>query len=674
MGLEGNFQSCIEIYLRLGPIIEGAVAEYTLNHDQSTVEWLVPRQPAAGMTNHQRDKYNFSFTGILGTDTKQDIVFDTVARKVVLGALDGYNGTIFAYGQTGSGKTYTITGSAERYVDRGLIPRALSLIFSELAERSDHIYQFHFAYLEIYNEIGYDLLNPHHETKSLEDLPKVTMLEDGENCFHLRNLSQHLATTEEEALNLLFVGETNRMISATPMNLASSRSHCIFTVTIEARKAGQETVRRSKLHLVDLAGSERVWKNGIDGQVLKEAKFINLSLHFLEQVIIALHERTLGKARHHIPYRNSMMTSVLRDSIGGNSLTVMVATVTIAQQQLEETISTCRFAQRVALVSNQVTLNEEIDLNFLIKRLKQEIKVMKEELRLLRGDQELGPLTSNELANLRCQINKYLADSLSDASLDCGGNIAQIHAAFQMLKEMVKNLEDKGSNLTNEEMDVPLRDKSGKLISSVRSMSLLETISYLNYQVQQRENEINILISFIRTGEKGTLTACASTQAPDNLSGTCFSIVQDLKFLGEHESDVEANLCGVQNRVKNSPLFNEVVKGSSQLQQLCLRSRPEDRRAAFELFRSNYPRWDDIEENKRILKAKYTEAKVLGEQVNKARGRINEIKAEIGKCRVDRAIESLLRKEKSLGSENDHREEDLISIIEKEKVNQLAPS
>jgi kinesin family protein 6/9 len=97
---------------------------------------------------------------------------------VVVGALDGYNGTVFAYGQTGSGKTYTITGSAERYVDRGLIPRALSLIFSELANRSDSIYQLHFAYLEIYNEIGYDLLNPNHDTESLQDLPKVSSLFD----------------------------------------------------------------------------------------------------------------------------------------------------------------------------------------------------------------------------------------------------------------------------------------------------------------------------------------------------------------------------------------------------------------------------------------------------------------------------------------------------------------
>jgi hypothetical protein len=99
----------------------------------------------------------------------------SIAEQVVVGALDGYNGTIFAYGQTGSGKTYTITGGAERYVDRGIIPRAISLVFSEVADRSEYIYTIHFSYLEVYNEMGYDLLNPDHETKALEDLPKVLL-------------------------------------------------------------------------------------------------------------------------------------------------------------------------------------------------------------------------------------------------------------------------------------------------------------------------------------------------------------------------------------------------------------------------------------------------------------------------------------------------------------------
>ena len=206
-------------------------------------------------------------------------------------------------------------------MDRGIIPRTLSYIFGKIAEKADTAYEVRVSYLEIYNEAGYDLLDPSHETKGLEDLPKVTLQEDHDGRIHLRNLSAQLARNEEEALNLLFVGDTNRMISETPMNMASSRSHCIFTISIEARPSGSDVVRRSKLHLVDLAGSERVKKTGIEGTVLREARYINLSLHYLEQVIVALQEKKF------VPYRNSMMTSVLRDSLGGNCKTVMVATL-----------------------------------------------------------------------------------------------------------------------------------------------------------------------------------------------------------------------------------------------------------------------------------------------------------------------------------------------------------
>lgn len=243
---------------------------------------------------------------------------------------------MFAYGQTGSGKTFTITGGAERYEDRGLIPRTLAMIFETMKKQPDRQFQVYISYLEIYNNQGYDLLDPGHEsTKSLEDLPRVSMMEDEDGNCHLRNLSMHLVNAEEDALNLLFLGDTNRAVSETPMNLASSRSHCIFTVSLESRRAGAtEIVLRSKLHLVDLAGSERAHKTGAKGQLLREATYINTSLHYLEMVIVALHEKST-KGRGHIPYRNSMMTSVLRDSLGGNCKTVMVATVSAEKEQTD---------------------------------------------------------------------------------------------------------------------------------------------------------------------------------------------------------------------------------------------------------------------------------------------------------------------------------------------------
>ena len=140
----------------------------------------------------------------------------------------------------------------------------------------------------------------------------------------------------------------------------------IFTVTIESRGQGSDVIRRSKFNLVDLAGSERVHKTQAGGQLLQEAKYINLSLHYLEQVIVSLSEK-----RSHIPYRNSMMTGVLRDSLGGNCKTAMIATVSGDLRNLDESISTCKFAQRVAMVKNEATINEQLDPALMIKRLKQ---------------------------------------------------------------------------------------------------------------------------------------------------------------------------------------------------------------------------------------------------------------------------------------------------------------
>jgi kinesin family protein 6/9 len=139
----------------------------------------------------------------------------------------------------GSGKTFTITGGAERYADRGIIPRTLSELFGR-SEKRGGTTTIYISYLEIYNESGFDLLCSEQASKGFEDLPKVTMMEDAEGNVHLRNLSMHLAASEEDALNLLFLGDTNRAIAETPMNLASSRSHCIFTISLETRLPGSE--------------------------------------------------------------------------------------------------------------------------------------------------------------------------------------------------------------------------------------------------------------------------------------------------------------------------------------------------------------------------------------------------------------------------------------------------
>lgn len=251
-GSEGNIQTFLRIRPSKKPSGYFSIAEDATGAQTALLNVNLPDNYKSDYVNNSLLKHQFHFNGVLDMTVTQEDVFEKVGAAAVQNALDGFNSTIFAYGQTGSGKTFTLTGGPERYADRGLIPRSISLLFNSFRKRTDVQLRAFISYLEIYQGDGYDLLDPSHETKALEDLPKVRMLEDDHGSFHLKNLSMHKAETEEEALNLLFLGDTNRAIAETPMNMASSRSHCIFTLSLEVRQAGSEVVRRSKLHLVDL--------------------------------------------------------------------------------------------------------------------------------------------------------------------------------------------------------------------------------------------------------------------------------------------------------------------------------------------------------------------------------------------------------------------------------------
>lgn len=193
------------------------------------------------------------------------------------------------------------------------------------------------------------------------------------------------------------------------MNEASSRSHCLFMLTLEGRRPGKETVRRSKLNLVDLAGSERVHKTGGNGlgrggQTLREAKYINQSLFYLENVILALYEK-----RSHVPYRNSLMTSVLRDSLGGNCRTVMVATVATERSHTEESLSTCRFAMRVGQIRNDAKRNEDLDPFQVIKRLQTQLVAARAEAGWTEEGGKEVPLSEEEKDAVRAACHDFVS-------------------------------------------------------------------------------------------------------------------------------------------------------------------------------------------------------------------------------------------------------------------------
>uniref|UniRef100_A0A2K5NY38 Kinesin-like protein n=1 Tax=Cercocebus atys TaxID=9531 RepID=A0A2K5NY38_CERAT len=573
-------------------------------------------------------------------------------RMVVGSVLEGYNGTIFAYGQTGSGKTFTITGGAERYSDRGIIPRTLSYIFEQLQKDSSKMYTTHISYLEIYNECGYDLLDPRHEASSLEDLPKVTILEDPDQNIHLKNLTLHQATTEEEALNLLFLGDTNRMIAETPMNQASTRSHCIFTIHLSSKEPGSATVRHAKLHLVDLAGSERVAKTGVGGHLLTEAKYINLSLHYLEQVIIALSE----KHRSHIPYRNSMMTSVLRDSLGGNCMTTMIATLSLEKRNLDESISTCRFAQRVALIKNEAVLNEEIDPRLMIKRLQKEIQELKDELAMVTGEQRTEALTEAELLQLEKLITSFLEDQDPESRLEVGADMRKVHHCFHHLKKLLNDKKIFGNNIVSNTVSSESKDQDCQEPLKEEEYRKLRDI------LKQRDNEINILVNMLKKEKK-------KAQEALHLAGMDrreFRHSQSPPFPpGNPEEGQRMRLSSAPSQAQDFSILGNrsslLHKKTGMREEMSL-----GRQEAFEIFKRDHADSVTIDDNKQILKQRFSEAKALGESINEARSKIGHLKEEITQRHIQQVALGI--------SENmavplmpDQQEEKLRSQLEEEK-------
>ncbi|XP_072642540.1 kinesin-like protein KIF9 isoform X5 [Canis lupus baileyi] len=251
----------VHAFVRVKPTDDFAHEMIKYGDDNKSIDIHIKKDLQKGVVNNKQTDWSFKLDGVLH-NASQDLVYETVAKDVVAQALDGYNGTIMCYGQTGAGKTYTMTGTTENYKHRGILPRALQQVFRMIEERPTHAITVRVSYLEIYNESLFDLLST---------LPCVgpsvtpmTIVENPQGVF-IKGLSVHLTSQEEDAFSLLFEGETNRIIASHTMNKNSSRSHCIFTIYVEAhsRTLSDEKYITSKINLVDLAGSERLKKSGL---------------------------------------------------------------------------------------------------------------------------------------------------------------------------------------------------------------------------------------------------------------------------------------------------------------------------------------------------------------------------------------------------------------------------
>lgn len=292
---------------------------------------------------------SFTFDAIHGAESTQEEVFLDTAHSLIHDVLRGYNATIFAYGQTGTGKTFTMEGDITDPAMKGIIPRTVEALFEGVGEAEETVeFTFKVSYVEIYMERIRDLLD---ETRSKINL---TVREDKLKGIYIAGVTEEYVTSIDELYYLMDRGASNRATAATGMNEGSSRSHSVFTLTVSQRDTTNDSLKSGKLVLVDLAGSEMVRKTNASGQQLEEAKTINKSLSALGQVINALTDKT----QTHVPYRDSKLTRVLQDSLGGNSKTVLIVNISPSSYNAVESSSTLRFGTRAKSIENKVVINQ----------------------------------------------------------------------------------------------------------------------------------------------------------------------------------------------------------------------------------------------------------------------------------------------------------------------------
>ncbi|XP_047653049.1 kinesin-like protein KIF13A isoform X3 [Phacochoerus africanus] len=307
----------------------------------------------------------------------QEVVFKCLGEGILEKAFQGYNACIFAYGQTGSGKSFSMMGSAEQ---RGLIPRLCCALFQRISleQNESQTFKVEVSYMEIYNEKVRDLLDPKGSRQSLKVREHKVL------GPYVDGLSQLAVTSFEDIESLMSEGNKSRTVAATNMNEESSRSHAVFNIiitqTLYDLQSGNSGEKVSKVSLVDLAGSERVSKTGAAGERLKEGSNINKSLTTLGLVISSLADQAAGKGKNKfVPYRDSVLTWLLKDNLGGNSQTSMIATISPAADNYEETLSTLRYADRAKRIVNHAVVNEDPNAK-VIRELREEVEKLREQL------------------------------------------------------------------------------------------------------------------------------------------------------------------------------------------------------------------------------------------------------------------------------------------------------
>lgn len=397
-------------------------------------------------SEQQENKRSFTYDKIFSQNSSQDDIYSNVAAPLVMQFFEGFNATILAYGQTFSGKTYTMgSGLTDNKDAAGIIPRVFNDLFSKIEQDPKWKYEIKISFLEVYQEQVRDLL--------AQEQREITIRES-KGSITVSGIQEHTASCLEDVLDFLAQGAAERSTGDTQMHLHSSRSHAIFTIILEQMHASANNnpisiynsgtappiVRRSKLHLVDLAGSERLKRTGAEGVRLKESVKINSGLLALGNVISVLGAEKSSKDVDrgvHVPYRDSKLTRLLQDSLGGNSKTVMIACVSSLDEDLDETLNTLKYAYRAKKIQNKPVLNV-MDVRALeMTSMKEKIDLLETQLKGIEGQ----PILPQSIDFENEDWMQYFMDQLKSRTIRGTNAIRSLEASNDLNRELQTRLE-----------------------------------------------------------------------------------------------------------------------------------------------------------------------------------------------------------------------------------------
>lgn len=521
MTMEHGEDCCVKVAVHARPLI----GDEKLQGCKDCVA-VVPGKPQVQIGSH-----SFTFDHVYGsTGTPSAAMFDECVAPLVDGLFQGYNATVLAYGQTGSGKTYTMGTACKEGSHIGIIPRAMAALFDKIENLKTQVeFQLRVSFIEILKEEVRDLLDPTaatvgkaengngHAKLSVPGKPPVQIREASNGVITLAGSTEVHVTTQKEMAACLEQGSLSRATGSTNMNNQSSRSHAIFTITLEQmRKIDpimtadgmpieemNEDYLCAKLHLVDLAGSERAKRTGSDGLRFKEGVHINRGLLALGNVISALGDEKKRKEGAHVPYRDSKLTRLLQDSLGGNSKTVMIACISPADINAEETLNTLKYANRARNIQNKPIVNRN-PIADEMKRMRQQIEYLQAELVSARGG-----ATSDDVQGLRERISwleqtnedlcRELYDSRNRSQNDpCEPEIQRTLNGFTKSEGLKRSLQ------STDPFDVPMADSvrgnpkdiedevAKEWEHTMLQDSMGKELNELNRQLERKESEMKM--------------------------------------------------------------------------------------------------------------------------------------------------------------------------------------